>query len=419
MTLSGQATPHVRVQTTAASPHPSLIPHLDPQGPQLWMRNNNGIAGIGTLLRLEFTGPTRFTDAADAWRSIVSHATIDDQVQLQGTGLIAFGTFAFADSSATTSVLHIPRIVIGRNDTSAWVTQIRFAHEDSFDTIPQAIPLGESYRVSFRNGSMSPSAFSEAVSRATTRITAGELEKVVLSRELVGEFPLGADRRLPLAYLSREYPDCWTFSIDGLFGASPETLIEAQNGLVHARVLAGTTARGTTQEEDAFLAESLATSSKNIAEHKLAVGSVLETLKPYVSQVSANDHPFLLKLPNLWHLATDVNARLIDTTTSLDLVSAVHPTAAVAGTPTPLALQLIEELENFDRGRYAGATGWLDSMGNCQWAVTLRCAQICGDTITAYAGSGIVAGSEPEDELAETQIKFTPIVDSLTRGASL
>ncbi|WP_246054599.1 isochorismate synthase [Klugiella xanthotipulae] len=414
MTSSGHPTSQLRVHTTALSVPLNLISHLDPSDPQLWMREGNGIAGNGTALRLEFSGPTRFRDAAETWRRIAAAAHVTDEVRATGTGLIALGTFTFADASATTSVLRVPRTIIGRSDGAAWVTRIRTADDTEFDPLPTASALGSEYRLSLRAGQMSPDAFRSAVADATARIQTGELSKVVLARDLVGRVPVGADLRRPLVDLSLGYPSCWTFAVDGLFGASPETLIRSENGVANARVLAGTISRGSDGERDEIASIALATSDKNLGEHEFAIRSVRETLAPFVSDLEWSEQPFALKLPNLWHLATDVRATLSGSATSLDLVAALHPTAAVAGTPTPDALRLIAECEPGDRGRYAGAVGWLNATGDGQWAVALRCAQITpNNTVTAWAGCGIVAGSDPDAELAETDIKFRPIIDAL------
>ena len=221
------------------------------------------------------------------------------------------------------------------------------------------------------------------------------------------------------------YPDTWTFAVDGLIGASPETLITVDHGTVTARVLAGTTPRGADADEDAAAAHALEASRKDLDEHRFAVTSVVEALAPLTRDLIAPDEPHLLELPNLWHLATDVSGRLSNGASALDLVRVLHPTAAVAGTPTDAALEVIRRLEPFDRGRYAGPVGWIDARGDGEWAIALRCAQVgaepqrhaaaYSDTIpvVAHAGAGIVAASDPETELLETRVKFRPIVDAL------
>ena len=206
-------------------------------------------------------------------------------------------------------------------------------------------------------------------------------------------------------------------------GASPETLVTVSDGTVTARVLAGTTPRGADADADTAASLALATSAKDQDEHLYAVQSVLAALRPHTSALAASEQPFTLKLPNVFHLATDVEGDLSDRSSALDLVAALHPTAAVAGTPTDAALAVIRRLEPFDRGRYAGPVGWVDANGDGEWAIALRCAQFALDRadggdgeripLRAHAGAGIVAGSDPEAELLETRVKFRPIVDAL------
>ena len=197
------------------------------------------------------------------------------------------------------------------------------------------------------------------------------------------------------------------------WSASPETLVRSEKGTVSARVLAGTLPRGRDDRADAEAADSLARSPKNTAEHAFAVRSVLDTLGRHTIRLQKSQ-PFTLRLPNLWHLATDVEGVLHDGSTSLDLVADMHPTAAVAGTPTDAALAVIRSLEKFDRGRYAGPVGWIDAHGDGEWAIALRCAQVDEDDVVhAYAGCGIVGDSDPAAELAESRIKFRPIVEAL------
>ena len=184
-------------------------------------------------------------------------------------------------------------------------------------------------------------------------------------------------------------------------------------------MLAGTFARGADAEEDAAARATLAASAKNLDEHSYAVHSVVEALTPHTTSLAADDAPFTLELPNVWHLATDIAGTLSDGSTSLDLVSALHPTAAVAGTPTSAAIEAIRRIEPFDRRRYAGPVGWVDDSGDGEWAIALRCAQFEPEAVggvipvAAHAGAGIVEGSEPEAELLETRVKFRPIVDAL------
>ncbi|SDY86209.1 isochorismate synthase [Herbiconiux ginsengi] len=391
-----------------------LIPLIDPRHPLIWMRKGQGIAGVGEALRLEFSGPDRMLDACAVWKEVADAATVVDPIAASGTGLVAFGTFAFADDSAATSVLIVPRLVLGKRDGRFWITRITVEGEDPASvTAPTARPLGAEYRISLLPGAVSPEGFRASVDAAVARIADQQLSKVVLARDLTGHLPAGSDLRRPLTDLALGYPDCWTYAVDGFVGSSPETLVRVDHGTVSARVLAGTTSRGTDAEADQEKAVALATSTKDLDEHGYAVTSVMAALTPHSRNLTVSEIPFTLKLPNLWHLASDIEGTLSDGSTSLDLIAALHPTAAVAGTPTPAALALIHELEPFDRGRYAGPVGWVGADGDGEWAVALRSAQVDGSgDITAFAGCGIVADSDPEREYLETKMKFRPIVEA-------
>jgi menaquinone-specific isochorismate synthase len=264
------------------------------------------------------------------------------------------------------------------------------------------------------DGLQTSDGFKNSVIAALSAIASDKVEKIVLARDVVSKVTDNFDNRSALKKLSANYPTCWTYSVDGLFGASPELLVRVSHKQVSARVLAGTAGRGTDPGIDQAISNALQTSSKNIAEHKFAVASMVEELKKFCTKVDADEVPFSLPLPNLWHLASDVHATLHDEASVLDIAAVLHPTAAVAGTPTLVARKLIGELEPFDRGRYAGPVGWIGADGDGEFAIALRGAQLTDGQLTAYAGCGIVAGSEPEAELAETELKFKPIREALS-----
>jgi menaquinone-specific isochorismate synthase len=403
-----RSVPQLLVETRAIDQVTSLLPILDARKPLLFVRRGDGIAGFGEALRLEFHGPDRIREAADAWRTISAAATVTDPVGLSGTGLVAFGAFTFDDESERASVLIVPEVIVGRRDGTSWVTRV-----NGSELKLEKRPLGAEYRIALHQGTLDGEGYKAAVAEAVRRIRAGELSKVVLARDLIGHLPEGADLRRVLVDLALGYPDTWTFAVDGLLGSSPETLVRVNHGIVTARVLAGSIGRGSDAEADHANALALATSTKDLDEHRFAVQSVLSSLGGHASGVVASELPFTLKLPNLWHLASDVEGTLTDGSTALDLAAALHPTAAVAGAPTAAAVGVIRELEPIDRRRYGGPVGWVDASGCGKWAVALRSAEVTADGgITAYAGAGIVADSDPERELAETRLKFRPIVEA-------
>ncbi len=254
------------------------------------------------------------------------------------------------------------------------------------------------------------------VADAVSRINAGDLEKVVLARDLVATCDEPVDVRWALRKLATDYSMCWTFHVDGIFGATPEMLVRRERGLVTSRVLAGTIRRTGDEDRDAALSGTLARSSKDLEEHEYAVRSVADALEPHCSSMNVPEVPFVLHLPNVMHLATDVAGVVHDaaTVSSLQLAEALHPSAAVGGTPTASAVALIAEIEGMARDRYAGPVGWMDAKGDGEWGIALRSALVEGNTVRLFAGCGIVGSSDPEAELAESQAKFVPVRDALS-----
>ncbi|WP_295014799.1 isochorismate synthase MenF [uncultured Microbacterium sp.] len=410
------------VQTREIVADDDLLAYADPADPLVWMRRGDGIVAAGSEAALVIRVPAgpepRAVVLAREWERIRTAARVDDPVGAPGSGLVAFAALVFDERSAADSVLVVPRVVRGRHNGRAWITRI--SDSSATGEPPDPTPLGPQWAGTLGPGAQTAEGYQQSVRRALHGIAEGRFGKVVLARDLAGSAPRGADLRRLVRALSTEYPDTWAFAVDGLIGASPETLVTVHGGTVTARVLAGTTPRGADAVTDARAAASLADSPKDNDEHAFAVRSLVASLSPHTASLVADGGPFILELPNLFHLATDVRAELADGASALDLAAALHPTAAVAGTPTDVAIAVIRELEPFDRGRYAGPVGWIDAEGNGEWAIALRCAQF--DTtvasgspipLTAYAGAGIVAGSDPEAELLETRVKFRPIVDAL------
>jgi menaquinone-specific isochorismate synthase len=257
------------------------------------------------------------------------------------------------------------------------------------------------------------------VGHAITRITSGELEKVVLARDITATAAEPIDARVVMEKLAEKYPNTWVFAVDGLVGATPELLVRLTKGLVTSRVLAGTIRRTGDDQRDLALAASLARSSKDLEEHDYAVRSVADALEPFCSSINVPDAPFVLHLANVMHLATDVTGVVSDSmavTNALSLVDALHPTAAVCGTPREKAMKLINEYEVMKRGRYSGPVGWIDARGDGEWGIALRCAEIDAKDarkVRLFAGCGIVAGSNPEKELSESSAKFAPMRSAL------
>ncbi|MGW5240867.1 isochorismate synthase [Monashia sp. NPDC004114] len=382
-----------------------------------WVRRGEGVVGWGAALTFEAHGAGRFRDAESWWREVVHHAVVRDELELPGTGLVCFGSFPFADDSSESARLVVPSTIIGRRGGRTWLTTVSLDPQLTFIETPRAAsdpmpPRG----VAFADGEISPAAYAHAVAEAVTRINAGELDKVVLARDLVATADDPIDPRWLLRRLAERYENTWVFAVSGLVGATPELLVRRDQGLITSRVLAGTIRRTGDDAKDLALAASLARSSKDLEEHEYAVRSVADALAPHCSSMNVPEAPFVLHLPNVMHLATDVAAVSADEASSLTLAASLHPSAAVGGTPTARAVEVIGELERMDRGRYAGPVGWMDAHGDGAWGIALRSGALAPDDpsqIRLYAGCGIVAGSDPESEVAESNAKLIPMRDAL------
>ncbi|MFC5380804.1 isochorismate synthase [Aquipuribacter nitratireducens] len=400
-----------------------LLPPGDAE-PLAWVRRGEGLVGWGRAARIRTSGPDRFADAERRWRELLGGSVVRDEVRLRGTGPVAFGSFAFADASASESVLEVPETVVGHRDGRWWLTRTTVqapgarAAAELPGPVEAPAPHGrpEPPRdVTFADGSVTSTEWELLVAAAVARIGRGDVDKVVLARDLLARASAPLDVRSVLQRLAAAYPATWTFHVDGLVGATPEMLVRTHVRLVASRVLAGTIRRTGDDEHDLALAASLARSSKDLGEHEYAVRSVVEALEPFCAGTNVPESPFVLHLANVMHLATDVTGVLRDGVSSLRLAAALHPSAAVCGTPTGAAAGLIADLEGMDRGRYAGPVGWLDADGDGEWGIALRCGQLGDDAteVRLFAGCGIVDGSDPAAELAESTAKLVPMRDAL------
>ena len=416
--LSRQETGRLLVRTVAITDPGDLLARLPQPDVVAWVHHGAGLAGWGEAIRVTVpAGDDRFT-AAEKWlRSVFDSLDVDDRVRVRGSGPVAFGTFTF-DASSDGSVLIVPRTVLGRDGRGrAWLTTVTERGEVPATGPPPASPgLAAPTGIRWRDGSLPGPRWQQAVANAVAAIKAGGLRKVVLARDVFAAADEPIDARVLLRRLAARYPDCFTFACDGMLGATPELLIRRAGHQVSALVLGGTLPRGADPAQDKALGEELLASAKNNEEHAYAVESIRDALGMLCDTLDVEARPSLLKFPNLQHLGTQVRGTLADgqsLRSALALAAAVHPPAAVCGTPTGTALDLIRELEHMDRERYAGPVGWVDANGNGEWGIAIRCGQLSGRTARLFAGCGIVAGSEPAAELAETLVKLQPMRGAL------
>ena len=405
----------LRITTELLGDHPRLseiATHLPISAS--WIRGSDGFIAFGSYKTHRVSGKKRFADASTWWKNELSQLEIKNNVHGVGTGPILFASFAFAEDEP--SVLTIPEIVVAQKNGKSWITWIGNGQPELVTQIIAQVGLN----LTWAQGALSHEEWSASVNASVSQIKEGKLEKVVLARDLIAHSDKEINPAALIQSLETEYPSTWLFLVDNLIGATPELLVRLSKSLVTSRVLAGTIRRTGDEERDFALAGSLAKSSKDLEEHEYAVRSVAEALEPFASSTNVPDAPFVLHLPNVMHLATDVTGVINDSASKVDifkLIAALHPSAAVCGTPTDVARDLITELESMNRARYAGPVGWIDAHGDGEMGIALRCGQIAEDrrSIRLFAGCGIVAGSSAEQELAESQAKLLPMRSALTR----
>jgi menaquinone-specific isochorismate synthase len=378
-----------------------------------WVRSGDGLVGFGEYKKFEVKGENRFKEAKAWWEKRVSEFKIQNNVHGSGTGPILFSSFSFDPSEI--SVLVIPEIIIGQKNGKSWITWIGDSKQPNLEKINTAPISGE---ITWQDGSISEQDWQDQVKNAINAIKSNKLEKVVLARDVTAISKTEIDVRSLLQRLEIEYPSTWIFLVDGLIGATPELLVRLSKSLVTSRVLAGTIRKTGNEDRDLTLAASLAKSSKDLEEHEYAVRSVADALAPFCSSTNVPEAPFVLHLSNVMHLATDVTGVLNDSAKQSDvftLIEQLHPSAAVCGTPAIEANKLIIELEQMNRQRYAGPVGWIDANNDGEIAIALRCGQLSNDrnSIRIFAGCGIVAGSDPANEFAESQAKLMPMRTAL------
>lgn len=381
-----------------------------------FLRGHEGFVALGEVTRLQ--GASMRT-ADRWWRELV--AQIENETEMPGTfgtGPLAYGTFCFDQAnSAYSSALIVPQIIIGRRRGQSWLTQI--GYDRVSPQLPDRAPAAcEPVQLRFSPGAVDESQWLTRLPQMIARIAAGEASKVVLARDLIAEAEEPIDPRWPLRRLLASYGGCWNYLMDGLVGSTPEMLVRRERGLTISRVLAGTIPR-VDGVDDAQQASRLISSAKDLEEHQFAVNSVIDSLRAHLLSMHVPEAPYVLALPNVMHLATDICGISKPELSTLLLAEAAHPSAAVCGSPTEVARQLIAEHEGLDRGRFAGPVGWVDAQGDGEWALALRCGQLdAGDPrrMQLYAGAGVVAASNAHAELVETDAKFAPMKSAL-RGS--
>jgi isochorismate synthase len=407
-------------------------------------RDGHALATLGAAAVIESRGPRRFTAAAAAARELGRVTLADDPARdperPPGAGPVFVGGFSFAGdgggspewSPLAPASLVLPEIALARQGREARMTVSvavdgdeapealldRAAHRVD-DLWPAAMPLLDPHPVEPTRlaSAAPPSHYELAVERAVERIRAGELDKIVLAREVRAHSARAYDPAAVLGALRDVFPACycWCVGAPGLafVGASPELLVRRDGQRAQTVALAGTTRRSADPAVDDHLGERLLQSPKDREEQAIVARRIERTLEPVSLWVAAAEEPMLVKVHNVQHLATAIRAQLAEPVPAVELAGLLHPTPAVGGEPREVALPLIPALEGLDRGWYAGAVGWTDLSEDGEFSVALRCALLRGRVGHLYAGGGIVRDSVPAEELAETEVKLQALLPLL------
>jgi salicylate biosynthesis isochorismate synthase/menaquinone-specific isochorismate synthase len=405
-------------------------------------RDGFAIGGLGAVATIDAApATTRFEDAARACSETLRDAVRDDELDRPATGPLWLGGFAFFDeggagpqwSSLPATLLVLPQLSLTRNGATVTATLnvLCRAHDDASELAARAaarlatlrhdpLPLVDpdpagGYEI---ESVRPPTDFERSVGEGARRVRAGDVAKLVLAREVQVSARRPFDPAAVFGALRAAYPTCYCFCAGtpeaAFVGASPELLVRRAGAVLSTVALAGSTRRSADPAVDDHLGERLRHSPKDLEEHRIVVRTIVRSLGRLSVWVAPAEEPVLVKVANIQHLATPVRAQLAEPRSVVELAGALHPTAAVGGEPWSRAEQLVRELEHLDRGWYAGPLGWMDAAEDGEFCVALRCALLAGRTAHCYAGGGVVGESDPESELAETEVKLAAVLPALT-----
>jgi isochorismate synthase len=408
-------------------------------------RGGAALACLGQVVCLEDSGPDRFATVADRWRSLSARAVADSPGDPDGGGPVAVGGFAFAPGGGASPAwsgfepasLVVPEVALAREEhNGARGVRLTLAALAEPDDTTEGLLAGLDRRLDELAGpplplldpaptgrfqvssGMPPEHFEAAVGRATETIRAGALQKIVLAREVQVHAPSAYDPAAIFGVLRDAFPSCFVFCVGRgdatLVAASPELLVRREGQRVSTIALAGSTRRSADPAVDAHLGEQLMRDESYREEHAIVARRIERTLNRYAIWVATPSEPTLVQMANIQHLATPIRAQLAAPVEAIELAGLMHPTPAVGGEPSEAALGLIPALEGLDRGWYTGPVGWTDAAGDGEFCVALRCALLRGNVARCYAGNGIVRGSDPAAELAETEVKLQALLPLLT-----
>ncbi|MEL6891825.1 MAG: isochorismate synthase [Actinomycetota bacterium] len=368
----------------------------------LFVRDGIGHAARGVAARVA-------VDDAASFLGAVEHDSTVTAASPLAMGVIPFRPGEDAE-------LVVPAAALCKRGGQVWVTTVDDADPtDVLPAGPEPEPAAPSWRI---QPEVPVDQYLDAVATAREAVRTGQLTKAVIARPIRIAASASLSVHAILRRLKQTFGSSYRYSYDGMVGASPELLVEVEGDVVRSHPLAGTTRSTGDPDQDAALAEALRASSKNQIEHRVVIDDLHDRLLPWASYLDWEPQPSIVSVANVQHLGTRMEGVLSRPTPAVtELVRAVLPTPALGGHPRDAAIELIERVEGFERGRYGGAVGWVDANGDGTWAVTIRCAEFDADRRSArlVAGGGIVAESDPKAELAETQAKFQAMLGAIVR----
>ncbi|WP_248627616.1 isochorismate synthase [Natroniella acetigena] len=408
----------------------------------LWGRPTSDfcLVGLGASRTVAAEGRERFSVVKKAWSEILEGAIIDNSACLNGTGPLLMGGFNFTPQQQLSAIwanypdamLVLPRFLLTMSQGEYWLTtNIMVGPKSKVDELIKKVEqewnmierkaTQRSWRKTFsteiklQEGEVE--SWKATVEQLTQDIKDERLEKVVLARQVDVKAEQSFSTTCILDRLRNKYPTCYIFAVgqgdECFLGATPEQLVKFEGDQLQTSCLAGSTARGSSKREDQLLGNQLLNSEKNQHEHLIVLRSIRNSLQKVCLEINISEKPKLLKLDNVQHLHTPITGRLKPDFSLFDLVKELHPTPAIGGLPKNIALELIRKREGIDRGWYSAPVGWINATGDGEFVVAIRSALVKDDNAYLYAGCGIVADSEPEDEYQETCLKLQPILSAL------
>lgn len=405
----------LRARTVVIDDPGSLGSFMTPTDSTCMLHRGDGVVGIGEIARFETDSPA----AADVWWEAFC-AELENETELPGvfgTGPVAFGSFTFdPDRSSSRSVMIVPRTIIGRRYGQSWLTQFSYDRVVS-DPPRRQIRPRRPPSIDLTDGAISAQRWRQVAAQAQYLLIPGGLERLVIMRDMLATSPLPIDPRWIVGALSRRFPDAWTYHVAGAVGTTSKLTVQVRDGLVTSRAL--THAPGRRPQTEELLLDALVGDGPLAAQHAEIVNAVRDALAPFCQAWHRPETPGLVAGPDASYLVSDVSGVTTGATSSLTILSALHPTAFVTGTPPWRAQAVLAEVEELDRGRVSGPVGWVDAMGNGQWLSDCRGGQLDAvdpRILHVFLGQPVGIDDDPDALAADLESQLATLTRLVTRS---